>query len=497
MVVNMSRALVLTLASVLLSLAACGGNNPPSGGDSSGTGDTVSGRESFGWTQSAQTAADLAAYKYALYVDNQRRVVEGETCSTTGGTSVECSAPLPSLGAGRHALQLAAFFMSGETVVEGERSTVLQVTVAGVVAPAGGQIVKGGSFVSSDGLGLNASILARDLLEPSDLAVAPDGRVFVAERGGRLRIVAEGGPTERSEENLLEALGETPGAEGTALLSVAPAPDFQTSGALFVAYVAIERGRRELSIVRLRETAGLLGQAAVIASHPVAAADASALVRFDPDGRLHVGIGSGSVSAEAQNLSAASGKILRLRNDGTTPEDNPSSSPVFSAGHSDPRGLAWLPQDQSMWEVERAGDGDEVNRIQTGANYGWPIAQPGSVQSSMAVKMTPPILVLAPGTEASGLTSVAQPDSPLFGDLIVSTLGSRDLLRFRFESSGRLRLSGQLLQGRYGRIAQVASGRDGSLYFITANREEWGEGQDVLVRVRVPAHERVPPGPRN
>jgi glucose/arabinose dehydrogenase len=133
-----------------------------------------------------------------------------------------------------------------------------------------------------------------------------------------------------------------------------------------------------------------------------------------------------------------------------------------------------------------------VNRIETGANYGWPIAPPGSVQSLM---MTPPILVLAPGTEASGLISVAQPDSPLFGDLIVSTLGSRDLLRFRFESSGQLRLAGQLLQGRYGRIAQVASGRDGSLYFITANRDEWGEGQDVLVRVR--AHVRVPHGPPN
>jgi glucose/arabinose dehydrogenase len=106
-----------------------------------------------------------------------------------------------------------------------------------------------------------------------------------------------------------------------------------------------------------------------------------------------------------------------------------------------------------------------------------------------------PVFVLRSGSEPSGMTTVVLPGSPLFGDLIVSTLAGRDLLRFRFTDALEPQLAGRLLQGRFGRIAQVASGTDGALYFVTANQEEWGMGQDVLVRVR--PHTRRQPKPLN
>jgi glucose/arabinose dehydrogenase len=246
-----------------------------------------------------------------------------------------------------------------------------------------------------------------------------------------------------------------------------------------------------MRIVRMRESGGVLGQPAVIGSYPVAATDISALLRFSPDGKLYVGIGTGSNPRDAQDLAAPSGKILRLRDDGTTPDDNPTSSPVLSAGHRDPRGLAWLPQDQSLWEVERNEQGDELNRIHSGANYGWPLRE----ERQQNANVMAPVFVLRSGSEPSGMTTVVLPGSPLFGDLIVSTLAGRDLLRFRLTDALQPQLSGRLLQGRFGRIAQVASGTDGALYFVTANQEEWGMGQDVLVRVR--PHTRRQPKPLN
>jgi glucose/arabinose dehydrogenase len=474
------------LVSLLVSVVACGGSSspPPSNGGSSGTGGTLTGGERIAWTQSAESAADLAGYRYALYVDNVRRVIEGPTCTAGDGISVNCSASLPALSAGRHTLQLAAFFMAGDAVIEGERSPVLEVTVAGATAPASGQIVRGGTFVSSDGLTIQASVLARDLLDPVDLAIAPDGRAFVAERSGRLRIITDGSAAGSQDENVLDMLGEAPSAEGHGLRSIALSPDFSESGTLFVAYLTADRQQPALRIVRLRETSGLIGQPAHIASHAVSADDVAAIVRFGPDAMLHIGIGSGSNDRDAQNLSAASGKILRLRNDGTTPGDNPSASPVLSTGHSDPRGLAWLANDRSLWEIEPADGGDEVNRIRTGGNYGWGIRR----SSNAAAAATPPLLVLPDGSEASGLTIVNASEHPLSGNLIVSTLAARDLLRFRFDSTGQPGLSGRLLDARYGRIAQVVSGLDGALFLITANRDEWGAGNDVLVRLRTLRH---------
>ena len=484
----MPRRVLAALAALLLPVIACGGNStpPPSNGGSSGTGGTVTGTERLAWTQSAESPDDLAVYQYALYVDNQRRVIEGATCTPGAGISVDCFAPLPTLTAGRHTLQLAAFFMAGDTVIEGERSPVVDVTVASVTAPAGGQFVRGGTFVSSDGLRLQASVLGRDLLDPVDLAVAPDGRAFVAERSGRLRIIAADSAGFH-DDNLLEMIGETPAGDGHGVRSIALSPDFTESGTLFVAYVGADRDQPVLRIVRFRETAGLIGQPAHIASHAVSADDVAAIVRFGPDTMLHVGIGSGSNDRDAQNVSAASGKVLRLRPDGMTPEDNPSASPVLSTGHSDPRGLAWLATDQSLWEIEPAEAGDEVNRIRSGGNYGWTGIQRSSNDAAPA---TPPVLVLPRDSQASGLTIVNAKQDPLFGDLIVSTLGARDLLRFRFDSTGQPRLIGRMLDARYGRIAQVVSGHDGSLYLITANRDEWGAGNDVLIRLRT--LQRVP-----
>ena len=123
---------------LLMSLlaAACGGTDaasPPSSPPPSGSGDTVTGRERFGWTQAA-SGSDAGLLQFAAYVDGVRRVLEGASCTPGSGGNLDCSAPLPSMTAGRHTLELAAFYPAGDTTVEGPKSAALQLTIASVTA---------------------------------------------------------------------------------------------------------------------------------------------------------------------------------------------------------------------------------------------------------------------------------------------------------------------------------------------------------------------------
>lgn len=479
------------IASVTI-LGACRGETSAGTPAPSGSGgNTITGRERLGWIQPAASVSELASFGYALYVDGQRLVLGGVSCpGGAGEAGFDCSAPLPPLGPGPHALELAAFITSGDTVIEGPRSAALQVSVSSITAPrADAGEIQEGMLVSSDGLQLHASILARDLDTPVDLGVARDGRIFVASGHGTLRIIdaRPGGwvdeSTRRADDNLLALLGEVPTpATSTAswprLLSLALASDSSSAQAVFVAYATVDRGQRLVRIARLRVRGRTPGEAAVLASFPVTASDVSAILRFGPDGHLYTGIG-GSDPQGAQDLSSMDGKVLRIREDGTTPPDNAAGSPVLTSGHRAPRGLAWLAEPTALWEVEAGIERDELNHIEPGASYGWPLTG-----SEARYRTGGPSLSFPTGTEPSGVTAVPLAGSPFSGELIVSTLGSRDLLRIAFDVDGRPRLVGHLLQGRFGRIAQVTNDADGALLLITANEAEWGAGRDVLVRLR-------------
>jgi glucose/arabinose dehydrogenase len=478
----MSRFLLAAIAISLFAIAACDGGQPPSSPPPSSAGETVTGRERLGWSQPAENPADAATYQYAVYVDGGRRVLEGVTCVPSSGTAADCTAPLPSLTPGAHTLQIAAFLMFGDEVIEGPRSTALQVTVMGVVAAAAVEIPESGTFVSSDGLRLVADVLARDLDDPADLAVDHQQRVFIAERHRGIRIVYPIDIAPR-EPTLIPIVDRD---DRVTLHSLALDADFDRSRAVYVAYAAAENERPVLRVARFREAGGQLAERAVITQQPVENVEASALIRFAPDGALFVAMAAESNPDDAQRLASPAGKVLRLRADGSTPDDNPAGSPVFSYGHRDPRGFAWHVRGL-LWEVERGDASDEMNVLQAGGNYGWPLEMRDIDRLDIRQPWRRPRMTLTPGTESSGLTTIRTAEHAMDGDLIVSAAGARDLLRIRLTPDGQRQQDSpaRLLKGRFGRIGQVTAAPDGTLYFITANREEWGAGSDMLVRLRV------------
>lgn len=465
-------AMVFMLAPV----AGCGGssNPPPPGTGPGGSAGTITGRERIGWLQQAQDDEQLASFDYAIYVDGARQVLAGDTCTPAGGGGFDCSAALPPLSPGQHTLELAAFFESNGTVLESERSAPLRVTVAAAVAPVDATVPQVSTIVTSDGHRLRAAVVARGLDDPTDLAVAADGRVFVTERAGRVRIAGPDGvePPALVLENVIAS-------EDSGLTSIALHPEFDRTGFVYLAYTSEGRDGTAYRIARFRERGGVLAQGAVVARERAAIAQHASL-RFGPDGRLYAGLAAGHDPRDAQDPASLLGKILRLNDDGTSPRDNPRASPVFSSGHRDPRAMAWDPASGMLWELERDREaGDELNVVTAGSDYGWPLAQGASTHH----RSVPAALVLPPGTDVSGVSFVpVGSGSPLAGDMLVASRGAQDLLRLR-TTAGKPGLVEGLLQGRYGSIAAVHVSQDGTIYLATANRDTWGPDRDVLVTV--------------
>jgi glucose/arabinose dehydrogenase len=426
----------------------------------------ITGRERLGWTQRADSAAQLATFDYALYVDGSRRPLAGESC-TASGAAFACSVALPPLTPGAHALALAAFVTVDGAVVESAPSTPLQVTVTGATSPAA---IEGGSpgvLVTPEGARLHTAVVERGLHDPADLAAAPDGRLFVAERSGAIAIVSPDLPHATLEDRPLSRF--------ESLESLAVDPAFARTRRVLAVYRTLEG----FTIVRLREAAGRFGEAAVVREIRAPAAGVSALARFGPDRKLYVFIGAGPDPLEPQNPASPLGKILRFEEDGTIPRDNPGPSPVFSSGHHDARGLTWDSQTGILWSVEWDEAGDELNAVGAGLNYGWPLARgtnayPGAV---------PAIFTCAPGTDVGGAAFVPRAaGGPFAGTLLVAARGAQDLLRMSLAPGPTVNAGGRLLHGRFGRIGHVVAA-GGSIYVTTANSDLWGPGQDLLIEL--------------
>lgn len=178
--------------------------------------------------------------------------------------------------------------------------------------------------------------IARGLEVPWSMAFAPDGRVFVTERPGRLRVLRDGKLVTRP---LFTFPGvSTQSEEG--LMGLALHPKFATNHLLYVSYASKSGDGLRVRVERYRENGETLLEPKVILDNiPAAKYHAGCRLRFGPDGKLYITTGDATKGKIAQDLRSLGGKILRINDDGSVPEDNPfPGSPVFSYGHRNPQG---------------------------------------------------------------------------------------------------------------------------------------------------------------
>ncbi|CAN5435748.1 hypothetical protein BH23ACI1_BH23ACI1_09080 [soil metagenome] len=442
----MRPAPLLVLAALLL-LSGCENRTPPpSPSPGPGNGESITGRERLGWDQQASSAAELAAFRYAIYVDGVRFESTGVSCGTTAGAAgFTCSGQLPPMSAGTHTLELATFTVDGG-VRESARSSPLRVFVTGVTPSevTGRGWIDGVAGETVDGVTLHVDRLLDGFLQPSDAAFAPDGRLFVAERAGRILILA-GNPAQVATALLLDDLPPDGG-----LLAIALHPEFVTRRTAYVLSTSLSsRNLRVFRLARYRELAGVMAQRAILLETP-APADASAAMRFGPDGMLYVAFGSGSVNpAPGTDM----GKVLRLNPDGTAPRDRRSASPVISSGHVAPSGLAWRAGSAWLWLADGTGRGQE-----------W-------LAGVSAIEEVPPVIwPLPPAEPSSSLAYYGGDLIPEFrGDLLLGSIDARQILRVRFAADDPARVvsTEPLLRDQVGAIRVVLSGPDGAIYFLT------------------------------
>jgi glucose/arabinose dehydrogenase len=339
-------------------------------------------------------------------------------------------------------------------------------------------------FTTQDGVRFVVETPVTTLDVPWSLAFAPDGRLFLTERAGRVRILDV--TAMRAELALTLDDVFTQGEAG--LLGIALDPDFSQNRHVYLYYTAATGGGAANRVLRFRESgARLTDRVTLLDGIPAASIHDGGRLRFGPDRLLYITTGDAANTSLAPELSSYAGKILRLNTDGTSPRENPFSSPVFSYGHRNPQGLDWHPTTGDLWASEHGASGnDEVNAIRSGVNYGWPRIEGAETLPDMQA----PAAFFTPSIAPSGASFYRGSRFPAFhGDLFVAMLRGMHLLRLRLNAAGQVTSQERLLDGRFGRLRDVQSGPDGAIYVLTNNRDGRGNPtstDDRLLRL-VPA----------
>jgi glucose/arabinose dehydrogenase len=465
------QGLLWGCACAVAAIVGCGGSPaPPSSGGPGSSGGNITGRERLGWNQSAASNDELATYRYAAYVDNIRSELTEVSC-TAGDSTFSCSSRMPSMSNGSHTIELVSFVVDGGTVVESARSAALSVTVTGLTpdgASAGSATngsnaasdsaadkVTGRDITTRDGVQLRADVLADGFDAPTGIASTPDGRVFVAERGGRIRIVS-GGRIEATSD-LLDDVAVIGSADG-GLVGLALAPDFDRTHHVYTLYTVLDRDAQPaFRAARFRETAGAFAERVVLLDGVPASTVPSGAISIGPDGLLYVAFDDGGDPSRSASPASYNGKVLRLNLDGTTPVDQPGSSPVYGGGLRAPRALDWQASTGLLWIVDqRSGAAGELRGMRD--------------SRSSAKDVTRARIPLSPRTGAS---SMAFYDGALVtafrGDLLVTGAASRQLVRFQFEPRDAMRPASTeaLLADAFDAMTAVAVGADGAIYLTT------------------------------
>jgi glucose/arabinose dehydrogenase len=367
---------------------------------------------------------------------------------------------------------------------------------------------------------LDVTIVQENLSIPWDVAFAPDGRMYVSERLGRIQVFASGEPgaehLETVEVQDVHSIGEA------GVMGLAVDKDFSNFPFL---YVCASRDPdddagaapwiNELLRYRVTDTSlefeGPVFDSTIRANRQ----HNGCAVETDDDGHIWMTVGDALTRMNGlSQLNNLNGKVLRLNRDGTPPDDNPimfdDTEPglIYTIGHRNPQGITFEPQGGQPYTAEHGPTtNDEINRLVAGGNYGWPcyvatdyISDESGGHETLNIDCGPPEDYLG-AAWASGEATIATSNLVFLtgdrwgewtGDLIVATLKEMELRRFELDAGGNPQSVEALLDEEYGRLRAAVIGPDGALYVTTSNaRNNSGQGvtpapedfSDVIIRI--------------
>ncbi len=345
----------------------------------------------------------------------------------------------------------------------------------------GGSDIKDSQVEKSDKHEFRIVSVAKGLDHPWGLAFLPGGDMLVTERSGQLRVVRDG----KLDPKPISGVPDNIAASGQGgLLDVVLHPDFENNQLVYLSYAGRGQGGSNTEVARGKFTGERLENLEVIfRATPKTRGSGhfgSRLV-FAPDGTLYITTGDRRQIQESQNLGNHIGTILRIRDDGSVPPDNPfvgrddARPEIYSYGHRNGQGMVLRPGTDTIWMHEHgAQGGDEVNIVRPGANYGWPVITYGVdygggkiSDKTSAPGMEQPVIYWDPSIAPSGMAFYDGDRFPNWqGDIFVGALKQTHLRRLEMEGD-KVVAQEELLEDLGARIRDVRSGPDGNIYVLT------------------------------
>ncbi|MDZ4231988.1 MAG: PQQ-dependent sugar dehydrogenase [Candidatus Pacearchaeota archaeon] len=330
--------------------------------------------------------------------------------------------------------------------------------------------------------GENILTTADSLVIPWEIAFLPEGDLLATQRTGELLRIGDG-----RTAYLVEGVRHT--GEG-GLLGMALHPGFAENRWVYLYLTAAGEGGGLVNrIERYRLEDDVLSERTVIFSKiPGAQFHNGGRMEFGPDGLLYITTGDAGNPNAAQDVNSLAGKILRIGDDGSVPPGNPFGNAVYSFGHRNPQGLVFDDKGR-LWSTEHGRSGaatgfDELNLIEKGKNYGWPVIQGDERREGMETPElhSGPDFTWAPGdVEYIPGSGFGEEE----GSLFFGGLRGEALYEVPVTKVGLGDLKAHFFQ-EFGRIRAVRLGPDGMLYLSTSNRDGRGTvrpGDDRIIRV--------------
>jgi hypothetical protein len=325
------RATALLFGVAAAFVAACGGSSspPPSSSPSPSPGDAIqiTGRERFGWSQSAD---DISPLHFAVYVDGTRVDLPGAACHGSA-PSFNCDSPLPALNAGRHVLEVVAWTVLNGDTVESPKASPLIVQVTGSTAPDAITSMTSSSIAESPKAARNTC----------GLAPISDDRLLLWTGAGEIRMVDRASLTTRTLT--------LPTLDGWELTGVGAHSRFDETGWIYT----VQTNATDLRLIRYRDVNGVLGEAAVLRSVPLPVKPHRAAIAMREADRIYIAL----LSSSAADAPPRGGSFLiRVNADGSIPAENPVGSVYVSIPSSRlPLAVTWGSDDELPWRLESAG----------------------------------------------------------------------------------------------------------------------------------------------
>lgn len=312
---------------------------------------------------------------------------------------------------------------------------------------------------------LQITQVSQNLNIPWEVVFLPDGEILITERPGTLVLIK--GKIQIPIEGV-EHIGEG------GLLGLTIHPNFKQNKLIYLYLTSQTTAGLVNRVEQYKlENNKLSDKKLILEGIDGASNHDGGRIAFGPDGYLYITTGDAQNPESAQDKNSLNGKILRVKDDGSIPEDNPFRNAVFSFGHRNSQGLAWDDQDR-LWATEHGSQAeDELNLIELGKNYGWSVIREAETKEGM----------VSPIIHSGPLTTWAPTGAVFYqGSIFFTGLRGEAIYQYNIADKSLK----EYFKGQFGRLRTIVIGPDKNFYIITNNTDGRGapkEGDDKLIKI--------------